>query len=168
MKDNSAFLEALNQIAHDKGISPEVLLDALANALVAAYKRLPTAAEEAVVTIDPETGDIRVYGQELDENGDVVREWDDTPDDFGRIVAMTAKQVMQQRIRNGRRRSPSGSRRRGEGPGAGSRPLTQGEPSALMVVPVLAGLAVLVLLGVHPPGELPPDHPGPRHNWGAP
>jgi hydrogenase-4 component F len=35
-----------------------------------------------------------------------------------------------------------------------ARPLTQGEPSAFMVVPVLAGLAVLVLLGVHPPGEL--------------
>jgi hydrogenase-4 component F len=35
-----------------------------------------------------------------------------------------------------------------------ARPLNRGEPSALMVVPVLAGLAVLVLLGVHPPGEL--------------
>ena len=35
-----------------------------------------------------------------------------------------------------------------------ARPLTRGEPSALMVVPVLAGLAALVLLGVHPPGEL--------------
>ena len=53
MKDNFAFLEALNQIARDKGISTEILLDALANALVAAYKRLPTAAEEAVVTSIP-------------------------------------------------------------------------------------------------------------------
>ncbi len=35
-----------------------------------------------------------------------------------------------------------------------SRILAPGEPSAWMVVPVLAGLAVLVLLGVHPPGEL--------------
>jgi hydrogenase-4 component F len=35
-----------------------------------------------------------------------------------------------------------------------SEPLTPGEPSAWMVVPVLAGLAVLVLLGVHPPGDL--------------
>src|ERR1700752_2908144 len=98
MKDNYAFLEALNQIARDKGISTEILPDALANALVAAYKRLPTAAEEAVVTIDPDTGDIRVYGQELDEDGNVVREWDDTPDDFGRIAAQTAKQVILQRI----------------------------------------------------------------------
>jgi N utilization substance protein A len=103
MKDQFAFLEALNQIARDKGISTEILLDALANALVAAYKRLPTAAEEAVVTIDPETGEIRVYGQELDEDGNVTREWDDTPDDFGRIAAQTAKQVILQRIREAER-----------------------------------------------------------------
>ena len=98
-KPNFEFLDALGQIARDKGISVETLLDALANALVAAYKRRPDAAEEAVVTIDPESGEIRVYGQELDEDGNVVREWDDTPDDFGRIVAQTAKQVILQRIR---------------------------------------------------------------------
>jgi N utilization substance protein A len=103
MKDNFAFLEALQQIAKDKGISVDTLLDALANALVAAYKRLPNAAEEAVVTIDPDNGDIRVYGQELDEDGNVVREWDDTPKDFGRIAAQTAKQVMTQRIREAER-----------------------------------------------------------------
>jgi len=98
-KPNFEFLDALGQIARDKGISVETLLDALANALVAAYKRRPDAAEEAVVTIDPESGEIRVYGQELDEEGNVVREWDDTPDDFGRIAAQTAKQVILQRIR---------------------------------------------------------------------
>jgi N utilization substance protein A len=103
MKDQFAFLDALQQIAKDKGISVDTLLDALANALVAAYKRMPDAAEEAVVTIDPETGDIRVYGQELDEDGNVVREWDDTPKDFGRIAAQTAKQVILQRIREAER-----------------------------------------------------------------
>ena len=96
---NFEFLEALNHIAREKGIPVETLLDALANALVAAYKRTPKAAEEAFVTIDPESGEIRVYGQELDEDGHVVREWDDTPDDFGRIAAQTAKQVILQRIR---------------------------------------------------------------------
>ena len=98
-KTNFEFLDALGQIARDKGISVETLLDALANALVAAYKRRPDAAEEAVVTIDPDSGEIRVYGQELDEDGNVIREWDDTPDDFGRIAAQTAKQVILQRIR---------------------------------------------------------------------
>ena len=103
MKDNLAFLEALQQVAADKGISVDTLLDALANALVAAYKRMPGAAEEAVVTIEPDTGDIRVYAQELDEDGTVVREWDDTPKDFGRIAAQTAKQVIFQRIREAER-----------------------------------------------------------------
>ena len=99
MSTNFEFLDALGQIARDKGISVETLFDALANALVAAYKRRPGAAEEAVVTIDPDSGEIRVYGQELDEDGNVIREWDDTPNDFGRIAAQTAKQVILQRIR---------------------------------------------------------------------
>src|SRR6202795_2331276 len=104
-KTNFEFLDALGQIARDKGISVETLLDALANALVAAYKRRPDAAEEAVVTIDPDSGEIRVYGQELNEEGEVVREWDDTPDNFGRIAAQTAKQVILQRIRDVERES---------------------------------------------------------------
>ena len=100
---NFEFLDALQQIARDKGISVDALLEALANALVAAYKRLPNAAEEAFVTIDSDSGEIRVYGQELDEDGNVVREWDDTPDDFGRIAAQAAKQVILQRIREAER-----------------------------------------------------------------
>ena len=69
---NFDLLEALQQIAVEKGIAVDTLFDALANALVAAYKRLPRAAEEAVVTIDPDSGEIRVYGQELDEEGNVT------------------------------------------------------------------------------------------------
>ncbi|HEX5267681.1 MAG TPA: transcription termination factor NusA [Acidimicrobiales bacterium] len=102
-KTNFEFLEALQLIAREKGISVDTLLDALANALVAAYKRRPDAAEEAVVTIDPDSGEIRVYGQEVDEDGNVLREWDDTPEDFGRIAAQTAKQVILQRIREAER-----------------------------------------------------------------
>src|SRR5438270_4763699 len=100
---NADFLDALQVLAREKGISVDTLLDALANALVAAYKRLDTAAEEAVVTIDPDTGEIKVYGQELDEDGNVIREWDDTPDDFGRIAAQPAKQGILQRLREAER-----------------------------------------------------------------
>lgn len=100
---NFEFLDALQQIARDKGISVDTLLEALANALVAAYKRMPHAAEEAFVTIDSDSGEIRVYGQELDDDGNVVREWDDTPSDFGRIAAQAAKQVILQRIREAER-----------------------------------------------------------------
>ncbi len=96
-------LEALELIEREKGVPAETILDALANALVSAYKRTPGAAEEARVTIDPDTGEIQVYGQELDEDGNVTNEWLDTPDDFGRIAAQTAKQVIMQRLRDAKR-----------------------------------------------------------------
>ncbi|MGH9026628.1 MAG: transcription termination factor NusA [Acidimicrobiia bacterium] len=100
---NAEMIEALENIEREKGISIEIMLEALANALVTAYKRMPGSAEEALVEIDVETGEIRVIAQELDEEGNVTREWDDTPDDFGRIAAQTAKQVILQRIREAER-----------------------------------------------------------------
>ncbi len=96
-------MEALEELERERGIPVETILDALANALVSAYKRSPGAAEEARVTIDPDTGEMLVYAQELDEDGTVVREWEDTPSDFGRIAAQTAKQVIQQRLRDAKR-----------------------------------------------------------------
>ena len=96
-------MEALDTIERDRGISKYVLLEALANALVTAYKRQPDAAEEARVEIDVETGDISVIAQELDEDGNVAREWDDTPKDFGRIAAQQAKHVMLGAIRDAER-----------------------------------------------------------------
>ena len=100
---NSEMMEALENIEREKGISIEIMLEALANALLTAYKRMPDAAEEALVEIDMETGQIKVIAQELDEEGNVTREWDDTPTDFGRIAAQTAKQVIFQRIREAER-----------------------------------------------------------------
>ncbi|MBM3694542.1 MAG: transcription termination/antitermination protein NusA [Actinobacteria bacterium] len=97
------FMEELQALEREKGVPADAILDALANALVSAYKRSPGAAEEARVTIDPDTGEITVYGQELDEDGNVTREWVDTPDDFGRIAAQTAKQVIVQRLRDAKR-----------------------------------------------------------------
>jgi N utilization substance protein A len=96
-------LDALELLEREKGVPADTILDALANALVSAYKRTPGAAEEARVTIDADTGEILVYGQELDEDGNVINEWEDTPDDFGRIAAQTAKQVIMQRLRDAKR-----------------------------------------------------------------
>ena len=97
---NPDLMDALQALAADKGISVDTLFTALADALESAYKRLPGAHEYAWVTIDPETVEFRVMAQELDENGEPVGEpFDVTPDDFGRIAAQTAKQVMSQRIR---------------------------------------------------------------------
>ena len=101
---NPEMMDALQALAIDKGISVEVLFGALADALESAYKRMPDAHEYAWVTIDPDTFEISVFAQDLDEEGDPIGdEFDVTPDDFGRIAAQTAKQVMLQRIREAER-----------------------------------------------------------------
>ena len=91
-------MEALQALAAEKGMTTEVLLEAVANGLESAYKRREGAAEQAYVIID-ESFNITVYAQEVDEEGNVLREWDDTPHDLGRIVAQTVRQVLNQRIR---------------------------------------------------------------------
>jgi N utilization substance protein A len=103
MRIDAQVMEALELLERERGVPVDTILDALANALVSAYKRSPGAAEEARVTIDPDSGEITVYAQDLDEDGNVTREWEDTPDDFGRIAAQTAKQVIAQRLREAKR-----------------------------------------------------------------
>jgi N utilization substance protein A len=101
---NPDMLEALQALAAEKDISVEALLSALADALESAYKRMPGAHEYAWVTIDPTNFDIRVYAQDIDEDGEPTGpEMDVTPKDFGRIAAQTARQVMTQRIREAER-----------------------------------------------------------------
>jgi transcription termination/antitermination protein NusA len=100
-----AMMEAIEVLARERGVSVDTILDAFANALVAAYKRSPGAAEEARVTIDPDSGQVTVYAQELDEDGNVTDEWEDTPEGeaFGRIAAQSFKQVMQFKLREAKR-----------------------------------------------------------------
>ena len=100
---NDDMMEALRALATEKGITPETLMGALADALESAYKRLPNAYEYAWATIDPVTGDMRVTAQELDEEGEPFGpDLDVTPDKdtLGRIAAQTFKQVMMQRLRD--------------------------------------------------------------------
>jgi N utilization substance protein A len=98
-------MEAIEVLARERGVGVDAILDAFANALVAAYKRSPGAAEEARVTIDPESGQVVVYAQDLDEDGNVIDEWEDTPEGeaFGRIAAQSFKQVMQHKLREAKR-----------------------------------------------------------------
>jgi len=98
-------MEAIEVLARERGVPVDAILDAFANALVAAYKRSPGAAEEARVTIDPGSGQVTVYAQELDEDGNVIDEWEDTPEGeaFGRIAAQSFKQVMQFKLREAKR-----------------------------------------------------------------
>ncbi|MAG52278.1 MAG: transcription elongation factor [Acidimicrobiaceae bacterium] len=101
---NPEMMEALQALANDRGIPEDALFAALADALETAYKRTPGAHEYSWVTIDPDTMEIRVLAQDLDEEGEPVGgEFDVTPDGFGRIAAQTARQVMTQRIREAER-----------------------------------------------------------------
>ena len=101
---NPDMLEALQALATDRDIPLDALFAALADALETAYKRSPGAHEFSWVTIDPDTMEIRVFAQDLDEEGEPVGdEFDVTPDDFGRIAAQTTRQVMTQRIREAER-----------------------------------------------------------------
>ena len=101
---NQDMMEALQALAQERGISVDALFAALADALESAYKRMPGAYEYAWVTINPDTMEFQVFAQELDEEGEPIgEEFDVTPDDFGRIAAQTARQVMTQRIREAER-----------------------------------------------------------------
>ncbi len=101
---NPDMMEALQALATDRDIPLDALFAALADALETAYKRSPGAHEFSWVTIDPDTMEIRVFAQDLDEEGEPVGdEFDVTPDDFGRIAAQTTRQVMTQRIREAER-----------------------------------------------------------------
>src|ERR671929_1940569 len=141
-------IELVRELERDKGIEGDTLIAALEDALLAAYKKTPGASRHAVVELDRQEGDFRVFSIELpsdleerlleearervlteleqaeQENGershvlikddDIDLDWtqvpddqmkreDVTPDNFGRIAAQTAKQVILQRIREAKR-----------------------------------------------------------------
>jgi transcription termination/antitermination protein NusA len=92
-------LAALRALEREREIPFDTILAAIETALLTAYRHTEGAQGHARVEIDRKTGVASVLAQELDPDGTVVREWDDTPHDFGRIAAMTAKQVILQRLR---------------------------------------------------------------------
>jgi N utilization substance protein A len=92
-------LTALRALEREREIPFDTILAAIETALLTAYRHTEGAEAHARVEIDRKTGAATVYAQEMDEDGAVRREWDDTPHDFGRIAAMTAKQVILQRLR---------------------------------------------------------------------
>ncbi len=122
---NAEFIGALEQIEEEKGVSKEVLLEAIEAALISAYRRNFASAQNVRVDIGRDSGEIKVYALKqvveqvsdsrlevtLEEAqgkdpslqlGDVL-EVEVTPRDFGRIAAQTAKQVVVQRIREAER-----------------------------------------------------------------
>ena len=121
---NAEMIAALREIETERNISFESLLEALESALISAYKRNFGPDANAIVSIDRQTGDYKVYhrrnvvvdGEVTDpkleisvgeagskyEAGDFFDK-EVTPKDFGRIAAQTAKQVIVQRIREAER-----------------------------------------------------------------
>ncbi len=93
-------LSLLRALEREKEISFDILIDALEQALLTAYHKTPGAQPKARVQLDRKTGRVTVLAAETDEDGELLREYDDTPEGFGRIAATTAKQVILQRLRD--------------------------------------------------------------------
>jgi transcription termination/antitermination protein NusA len=93
-------MSALRALEHEKEIGLDILVEAIEQALLLAYQRTAEAEADARVELDRKTGHVTVWAREVDEEGNVVREWDDTPEGFGRIAASTARQVIFQRLRD--------------------------------------------------------------------
>jgi len=93
-------LTLLRALEREKEISFSILIDALEQALLTAYHKTPGAQQHARVVVDRKSGRVTVLAAETDEEGAVLREYDDTPEGFGRIAATTAKQVILQRLRD--------------------------------------------------------------------
>src|SRR5512144_1702092 len=90
----------LRSLEREKEISFEVLVEAIEQALLIAYHKTPGAQPKARVELDRKTAHVTVLAAETDEEGNVVGEYDDTPEGFGRIAATTAKQIILQRLRD--------------------------------------------------------------------
>lgn len=122
---NADFIQALEQIEREKGISKEVLLDAIRNSLITACKNNFDEEMDVKVIIDEDNGEVTVYAEkevvEIVEDeqiqisleaaiekdptysiGDIIR-IEMTPMNFGRIAAQKAKQVVVQKIREAER-----------------------------------------------------------------
>ncbi|MGH2772492.1 MAG: transcription termination factor NusA, partial [Actinomycetota bacterium] len=161
---NPIDMDALRVVEREKGISFDSVVTALEQALAAAYRRSTIAeGDEARVEIDRVTGEVRVFAQETEEIEDtgtfnVVKEWAvEAPPDFGRISAQTARQVIQQRIRDA------------------ERELTYGEYSGregdiiTAIVQQADPRYVLLDLGKGVEARLPPEEqvPGERYDHGS-
>jgi N utilization substance protein A len=93
-------MAVLRSLEREKDISLDVVVEAIEQALLVAYHRTEGAQQHARAELDRKTGHVTVYARELAEDGTLAREYDDTPHDFGRIAATTAKQIILQRLRD--------------------------------------------------------------------
>ena len=122
---NADFISAIQELGKEKGIDPELLFQAVDDALVAAYKKNTGTNQNVRVEMNKETGEIHVYAQRTVVEGEAdginemtledaqainpqylagdIVEVEVTPKNFGRIAAQNAKQFVVQRIREAER-----------------------------------------------------------------
>jgi N utilization substance protein A len=93
-------MAVLRSLEREKDIALEVVVEAIEQALLVAYHRTEGAQQHARAELDRKTGHVTVFAREFAEDGTLAREYDDTPHDFGRIAATTAKQIILQRLRD--------------------------------------------------------------------
>ncbi|HSE92512.1 MAG TPA: transcription termination factor NusA [Methylomirabilota bacterium] len=122
---NRELLMVVEQIGREKGIDPEILFEALESALLSASRKTLGAAENVRMEIDRKTGAMKVYcrkkvveavtdpkleialpeAKALNPEAELDDELEQElpPQEFGRIAAQTAKQVILQRVRDAER-----------------------------------------------------------------
>jgi N utilization substance protein A len=108
---NKKLMTALAELEREKGINMDTLIEALKMAFVSAYKKNYQVEYDCRVDIDKKTGEIKIFkileseeseGEEEKEEEE-KKEVEVTPDNFGRIAAQTAKQVIRQKIKEAER-----------------------------------------------------------------
>ena len=111
---NINLIKVLNEIEKEKGISKDILTEAIESALISAYKKYyGSSVNDIKIDINKDTGEIKVFTKKniKDSNGsekENIKSGDDilvevTPKEFGRIAAQTAKQVIVQKMREAER-----------------------------------------------------------------
>jgi N utilization substance protein A len=92
-------VSALKGITRERGISLEYVVEAIEQALLVAYNHTTDAHENARVHLDRSTGHVTVMAKELGDDGEVLGEFEVTPEGFGRVAASLAKGVITQRMK---------------------------------------------------------------------
>ena len=87
------FSEMLEEIQRERGIPKEAIVDAIRQSMLSAAKKRFKGDEENLEVRISDEGEVRIFLKKEDQESDI------TPDDFGRLAAQTAKQVIIQRMR---------------------------------------------------------------------
>ncbi|MCW2133588.1 transcription termination factor NusA [Arthrobacter sp. VKM Ac-2550] len=93
-------MSALRFLEREREIPLDLLIPTIEQALLVAYHKTPGSIDKARAELDRKSGHVTIWAAEMDEDGTVVGEFDDTPSGFGRIAASTARQIILQRLRD--------------------------------------------------------------------